>query len=95
MVFFAALGVLAPLFWTLLKPVFQWIALPALSALTSALLAFSGVSCYAAWLMPPVIVSAVPWLIIGYPLSPGIMLFCALTAMIGASFGEVLQKRRS
>lgn len=95
MALFSALSVLAPLLLPPLKVLLQWVALPALSALTAALLSLSGVSCYAAWLLPPVVVSLVPWLIIGYPLTPSIMLLCALTAMIGASFGEVLRKRRA
>ena len=60
-----------------------------------SLLAFSGVSCYAAWILPPVIVSALPWLLLGYPIDPGAMLLCALLSMIGASTGEVLRKRRA
>lgn len=95
MAVFSAAAALLPLICPPLKLPVQWIILPALSALTAGLFAFSGVTCYLAWLMPPLIVSALPWLIIGYPLSPGIMLLCALLAMIGASSGDVLYKRRA
>ena len=76
-----------------LKVILQWIMLPLLGALTSGLFARAGVTYFLAWLMPPVIVSAVPWLVIGYPLEPGVMLLCCLTSMIGASTGEVLKRR--
>ena len=76
-----------------LKVILQWIALPLLGALTSGVLARSGVTHYLAWLMPPVITSALPWLSVGYPLAPGVMLICCLTSMIGASTGEVMKRR--
>ena len=95
MLFFSALAAFAPLLWPPFKIMLHWILLPVLGALTSGLLAFSGVSCYAAWILPPVIVSALPWLLLGYPIDPGAMLLCALLSMIGASTGEVLRKRRA
>ncbi len=95
MLFFSALAAFAPLIWPPFKIILHWILLPVLGALTSGLLAFSGVSCYAAWILPPVTVSALPWLLLGYPIDPGAMLLCALLSMIGASTGEVLRKRRA
>ena len=64
MLFFSALAAFAPLLWPPFKIILLWILLPILGALTSGLLAFSGVSCYAAWILPPVIVSALPWLLL-------------------------------
>ena len=95
MLLFSVLATFAPLIWTPSKIVLHWILLPVLGAFTSGLLAFSGVSCYAAWILPPVVVSALPWLLLGYPIDPGTMLLCALLSMIGASTGEVLRKRRA
>ncbi|MBR3504697.1 MAG: hypothetical protein IKO07_10730 [Clostridia bacterium] len=76
-----------------LKVILQWITLPLLGGATAGLVARSGLSHYLAWLPPPLIVSAVPWLIVGYPLQPGVMLLCCLVSMIGASTGEVLRRR--
>lgn len=95
MLIVSALAAFAPLIWPPFKIILRWILLPLLGALTAGLLAFSGVSCYAAWILPPVIVSALQWLLLGYPIDPGAMLLCALLSMIGASTGEVLRKRRA
>ena len=89
----AVLPLLLPALNAPLKVILQWIALPLAGALTSCLLARSGVSLYLSWLMPPVIVSALPWLIVGYPLDPGVMLLCCLLSMIGASTGDVMRRR--
>ena len=91
----SALAAFAPLIWPPFKIILHWVLLPVLGALTAGLLAFSGVICYAAWILPPVIVSALPWLLLGYPIEPGAMLLCAFLSMIGASAGEVMRKRRA
>ncbi|MBO4298784.1 MAG: hypothetical protein J5998_08280 [Clostridia bacterium] len=91
----AILPLLLPAAYALLKTLLQWIMLPLLGALTSCLFARSGVTHYLAWLMPPAIMAAVPWLIVGYPFAPGAMLLCCLTSMIGASTGDVLRRRAS
>ena len=76
-----------------LKVILQWIGLPLFGAVTAGILARAGVTHYLSWLPPPLVVSAVPWLILGFPLPPGVMLICCLTSMIGASTGEVLRRR--
>ena len=89
----AVLPLLLPAAYAPLKVVLQWIALPLLGAVTSGVVARSGVTHYLAWLLPPALVSALPWLIVGYPLAPGVMLLCCLTSMIGASTGHVMRNR--
>ena len=93
----SAAAALLPLFFPALnaplKVMLQWIALPVLGALTAGVLSRAGVTHYLSWLPPPLVVSAVPWLIMGFPLAPGVMLICCLTSMIGASTGEVLRRR--
>ena len=89
----AVLPLLLPALNAPLRALLQWIALPLASAATSGLLARAGLSHYLSWIMPPVIVSALPWLIVGYPLAPGVMLLCCLFSMIGASVGEVAKRR--
>jgi len=87
------LPLLAPARNLLLKALLQWCLLPLLGAVTSGVFARSGVTCYLAWLMPPVVLTALPWLLVGYPFAPGVMLLCCLTSMVGAATGEVLRKR--
>ena len=89
----ALLPLIFPQWSAPLKVVLQWIMLPACGAVSACVFAHSGVSQYAAWLMPPVIVSGLPWLVVGYPLAPGIMLLCCLLSMIGAATGETALKR--
>ena len=76
-----------------LKVILQWIMLPLLGGVTAGVASRAGITHYLAWLPPPVLVSAVPWLIVGYPLQPGAMLLCCLVSMIGASTGDVLRRR--
>lgn len=89
----AFLPLLFPQWSAQLKILLQWILLPLCGAFSAGVFAYSGVSQYAAWLMPPVIVSALPWLLIGYPVAPGVMLLCCLLSMFGAATGEVALKR--
>lgn len=71
-----------------------WILLPAAGFLTALRTARRGLSCYLAWIAPPVFMSAVPWLLIGYPPYAGSMLLCALTSMLGAATGDVINRRK-
>ena len=87
------LPLLLPELYTPLRVILQWIMLPLLGGVTAGVASRAGVSHYLSWLPPPLIVSAVPWLIVGYPLRPGVMLLCCLISMIGASTGEVLRRR--
>ena len=89
----ALLPLLLPALYAPLRIILQWIMLPLLGGLTAGVLARAGVSHYLAWLMPPLLVSGIPWLIVGYPLAPGVMLLCCLVSMTGASTGEVLRRR--
>lgn len=77
-----------------LRILFQWIASAALGAWTSFRLTRAGLTCYAAWLVPPVLHTAVPWLTIGFPPSVGSMLVCALVSMTAAAAADVYVRRK-
>ncbi|MBR0464739.1 MAG: hypothetical protein IJJ23_10260 [Clostridia bacterium] len=79
--------------YALFKALLQWTALPALSACSAFAPCRRGLSHYLGWIIPPVAVACAPWAVIGYPLSPGIMLLSALFGMIGASAGAVKRRR--
>lgn len=89
----ALIPLFTPDIYAAMKIALQWIALPLLSAWSAGLPARGGLSHYLAWIVPPVIVAALPWLIIGIPLTPGVMLLSAFLAMIGASAGAVMRRR--
>lgn len=71
-----------------------WILLPIAGFLTAMRTSRRGLSCYLAWIAPPVFMSAVPWLLIGYPPYAGSMLLCVLTSMLGAATGDVINRRK-
>lgn len=71
-----------------------WGVLPLAGFASSLWVARAGISCYLAWILPPVCMSAVPWLIVGYPPYAGSMFLCLFLSMVGAATGEVLRKRR-
>ena len=77
-----------------LRIVFLWILPAAAGAWTACLLAKSGLNSYAAWIVPPIIHSIVPLLILSYLPSPFSMLLCAFVSLIGAAAGDVLSKRK-
>lgn len=86
------LPLLFPAVVTPLRVVFLWVLPSVLGALTACRLARVGLTAYAAWLLPPIIHSAVPWLLIGYPPAPGSMLLCAFVSLVGAAAGDVLRR---
>ena len=76
-----------------LRVIFVWIAPIAFGSWSACRAAHCGLISYAAWLLPPVIHSIVPWIAIGYPPTPLSMLLCAFISLIGAATGDVLYKR--
>ena len=72
---------------------FLWTLPSAAGAWTACLLSRSSLNSYAAWLIPPVVHSIVPLLILGYLPSPFSMLLCAFVSITGAAAGEELRKR--
>lgn len=76
-----------------LRVLFVWLLPLTAGAGSACLLARAGLNAYLCWLLPPVIHSAVPWLLIGFPPSPASMLVCALVSLIGAAAGDVLRSR--
>lgn len=76
-----------------LRVVFLWI-LPSLAgAWTACILSRSGLNSYLAWLVPPIVHSVVPWIVLGYLPSPFSMLLCAFISLTGAATGEVMRRR--
>ena len=87
-----------PLFFqpaaTFLRAVFLWILPLLVGPLTACRVTVCGLNCYVAWIVPPVIHTAVPWLCIGYPPPPLTMLLCAFLSLVGAAAGDVLARRK-
>ena len=76
-----------------LRVIFMWLLPLTTGAWTACALARAGLTAYAAWILPPVIHSVVPWLLIGYPPSAASMLVCAFVSLVGAATGDVLYRR--
>ena len=76
-----------------LRVIFLWILPCAAGSWTACRLACCGLNSYAAWLLPPVIHTAVPWLVIGYPPHAGSMALCAFISLVGAATGDVIYKQ--
>lgn len=78
-----------------LRVMFLWIMPPVLGALSAFCLTRAGLISFAAWIVPPIVHSAVPWIALGYPPPPGTMLLCALVSLVGAAAGDVLNRNAS
>ncbi len=76
-----------------LRLVFLWLLPCVIGAWTACRLARLGLNSYAAWLVPPVLHTVLPWLVIGYPPHAGSAALCALISLIGAAAGDVLYKQ--
>ena len=75
-----------------LKILFLWLGACAAGAWSSFRLTRIGLSCYAAWLAPPIFHTAAPWLAIGYPPSVGSALLCAFVSMAAAACADALAR---
>ncbi len=76
-----------------LRIIFLWILPLAFGAWSAYQAVCRGLISYAAWLLPPMIHSVVPWIGIGYPPAPLSMLLCAFISLIGAAAGDVMHKQ--
>lgn len=76
-----------------LRVIFLWLLPAAAGAWTACVLTRSGLISYAAWIVPPIVHSIVPWIILGYLPSPFSMLLCAFVSLVGAATGDVLYRR--
>jgi len=76
-----------------LRLFFLWLLPCTVGAWSSFRLTRCGLTCYAAWLLPPVMHTAVPWLVLGFPPTPISMALCALVSLVGAAAGDVLNKQ--
>lgn len=70
-----------------------WAVVPLAGFLSALKVTRAGISCYLAWILPPVCMSAAPWLLIGYPPPAGAMLLCAFLSIVGAATGDVLNRQ--
>ena len=74
--------------------VLMWGAVPLSGAVTAYFMVRLGMNAFAAFWLPPVIATAVHWLIAGLPpLSFGMTLTAALLSIVGAAAGEETLKR--
>lgn len=76
-------------------PALAWVVTPIIALISAEYIVLRGVNPYLAWLMPPAM-----WALAGYTLSrgyspsAGVMLVCALAALVGAAAGDVRVKMR-
>lgn len=66
-----------------------WGAMPLIGGVSAYRATRRGLLNYAAWLAPPVCMTASHWLIWSYPPDPGPALLCAFVSLVGAAAGEV------
>ena len=72
----------------------MWGAAPLTGAVTAFFMVRLGVNAFAAFWLPPVVTTAVHWLIAGLPpLSFGMTLTAAVVSIVGAAAGEEWVKR--
>lgn len=71
-----------------------WLGVPLLGALTACRAVQRGLLNYAAWIAPPLCLTAVHTAIWGYLPPAGAMLLCAFVSLVGAATGEVLTRQR-
>ena len=72
----------------------MWAIVPIAGALTAFITVRMGLVSFASFWLPPILITSVHWLIAGYPpLSVGMPLTAALTAIVGAAAGEEVNRR--
>lgn len=87
------LPLLFPVGSAVLRAVFLWLLPAAFGAWSACRLTCLGAISYAAWVLPPVIHTVVPWLFIGYPPAGLSMALCAFVSLVGAATGDVMYRR--
>lgn len=91
-----ALGVLVALsvmLGALVHGIASWALVPVAALFSGYRATRRGLLNYAAWIAPPVCVALANWICWGYLPSAGPVLVCALTALVGAAAGEVMNLR--
>jgi hypothetical protein len=73
--------------------IISWLIIQIAGTLSAYYAVRTGLSNFFAWIMPPVLYTSIPWLIIGYPPGAGPMLLCALVSIMGAAAGVEINKR--
>ncbi len=75
--------------------IMMWAVVPLAGALTAFFAVRKGLVSFAAFWLPPILQTLIHWLIAGYPpLSAGMPLTAALTAIVGAAAGEEWNRRK-
>ena len=87
------LPLLFPMAATPLRLVFLWLLPAVFGAWSACRLTRCGLISYAAWIVPPIVHSALPWLTLGYPPSGLSMVLCAFVSLVGAAAGDVMYRR--
>ena len=69
-----------------------WGAMPLIGGVCAYRATRRGLLNYAAWLAPPVCMTASHWLLWSYPPDPGPAMLCAFVSLVGAAAGEVMNR---
>ena len=86
------LGELSYYVSNILRSVIMWAALPVLGAYTAMKCVLRGLNNYAAWIAPPLCMTAAGLILWGYVPHAGPVLLCAFISLVGAAAGEVASK---
>lgn len=88
-----ALAALSAMLGALVHGVVSWGAMPVLGMISGYRATRRGLLNYAAWIAPPVCMTLANWAVWQYMPSAGPVLACALTSLVGAAAGEVMNQR--
>lgn len=76
-------------------PLCMWGILPLIGAITAYFAVRHGLNAYAAWFLPPIVITAVHWAGIGYPPAHvGMPLLAGFLSLVGGAAGEEKNKRK-
>ena len=90
-----AAGTLAALMQLLgaaVSGVAMWVVMPLAGAISAYRATRGGLLNYAAWIAPPVCMTASHWMIWDYLPHAGSMMLCAFVSLVGAAAGEVMNR---
>lgn len=87
-----AVAALAQLLGPAASDVAQWVLMPAVGMMSACRATRHGLLNYAAWIAPPVCMTASHWLIWQYLPHAGCMILCAFVSLVGAAAGEVIKQ---
>lgn len=67
----------------------KWALMPELGVLSVYRATRAGLNHYIAWIAPPLMYSAIPWLILDFPPDALVMLILAFASIVAAAAGDV------